>query len=72
MAERKAILINTRCFKQIEKLSIEQRGILLTAIMASQEGVPLPEMDPLVDMCFGFISDNMQRDFEVLDGGGFG
>ena len=72
MVERKAILIKTRCFEQIEKLSIEQRGILLTAIMAFQEDVPLPEMDPLVDMCFGFISDNMQRDFEVLDGGGFG
>lgn len=30
--------------------------------MNFQEDIPLPKMDPLVDMCFGFIADDMQRD----------
>lgn len=67
MIERKSFLLYTEYFKQIKKLSIEQRGILLTAIMNFQSGEDLPEMDPLTDMCFGFISDDMQRNNEKYE-----
>ena len=67
MAEKKSFLLYISSFKQIRKLTQEQKGVLLDAIMNFQEGVPLPEMDPLVDMCFGFIADDMQRDAEKYE-----
>lgn len=67
MVERKSFLLYTEYFRQIKKLNIEQRGILLTAIMNFQSGEELPEMDPLTDMCFGFISDDMQRNNEKYE-----
>ena len=67
MVERKSFLLYTEYFRQIRKLNIEQRGILLTAIMNFQCGEDLPEMDPLTDMCFGFISDDMQRNNEKYE-----
>ena len=67
LIERKSFLLYTEYFKQIKKLSIEQRGILLTAIMNFQSGEDLPDMDPLTDMCFGFISDDMQRNNEKYE-----
>lgn len=67
MAEKKSFLLYISSFKQIRKLTQEQKGVLLDAIMNFQEGVPLPDMDPLVDMCFGFIADDMQRDAEKYE-----
>lgn len=67
MAEKKSFLLYISSFKQIRKLTQEQKGNLLDAIMNFQEDVPLPEMDPLVDMCFGFIADDMQRDAEKYE-----
>ena len=45
-------------------LSIEQRGILLTAIMAYQLEKDLPEMDAMTRMCYSFISADMRRNNE--------
>lgn len=67
MGEKKSFLLYISSFKQIRKLTQEQKGVLLDAIMNFQEGIPLPDMDPLVDMCFGFIADDMQRDAEKYD-----
>ena len=43
---------------QIKKLSNEQAGILLKAIMSYQAGEELPQMDDVTDMVFSII----QRD----------
>ncbi len=67
MGEKKSFLLYISSFKQIRKLTQEQKGNLLDAIMNFQEGIPLPDMDPLVDMCFGFIADDMQRDAEKYE-----
>ena len=67
MSEKKSFLLYISSFKQIRKLTLEQKGNLLDAIMNFQEDIPLPEMDPLVDMCFGFIAEDMQRDAEKYE-----
>ena len=67
LAERKAFLLYTGYFEQIEMLNIEQRGILLTAIMAYQTGADLPEMDALTKMAYSFISADMRRDGEKYE-----
>lgn len=67
MGERKAFLLYTGYFEQIEMLSIEQRGILLTAIMAFQTGAELPEMDAITKMAYSFISADMRRDSEKYE-----
>ena len=67
MAEKRSFLLYTDYFEQIEMLTIEQRGILLTAIMAFQTGTDLPEMDMLTKMAYSFISADMRRDKDKYD-----
>ena len=67
MAEKKSFLLYTGYFEQIEMLNIEQRGILLTAIMAFQTDAKMPEMDSLTKMAFSFISSDMRRDNEKYE-----
>lgn len=67
MAEKKSFLLYTGYFEQIEMLNIEQRGILLTAIMAFQTDAKMPEMDSLTKMAFSFISADMRRDNEKYE-----
>lgn len=43
-------------------LTLEQRGLLFTAIFAHASGVELPEMDAATKMAFAFISAQMARD----------
>lgn len=67
LVERKAFLLYTGYFEQIEMLTIEQRGILLTAIMAFQTNNELPEMDAITKMAYSFISADMRRDGEKYE-----
>lgn len=67
MVERKAFLLYTGYFEQIEMLTIEQRGVLLTAIMAFQTNNELPEMDAITKMAYSFISADMRRDGEKYE-----
>ena len=67
MAAKKSFLLYTGYFEQIEMLNIEQRGILLTAIMAFQTDTEMPEMDALTKMAFSFISADMRRDNEKYE-----
>ena len=62
MAEKKSFLLYNGYFEQIKLLNIEQRGILLTAIMAFQTDEDLPEMDAITKMAYSFISADMRRD----------
>ncbi len=41
---------------------MEQRGKLFTAILACAAGEGIPDLDPLTDMAFSFISAQIERD----------
>ena len=51
----------------IELLSMEQRGVLLTAIFAYRNDEEPPEMDNAVAMAFSFIKSQLSRDNERYD-----
>lgn len=63
--EKSSFILYAEYFKHIKKLSIEQRGKLLTAILsyASASGEEQPELDAVTDMIFGIIKERMDRDF---------
>lgn len=54
-------------YPQIKMLTMEQRGILFTAIYAYELGEELPEMDPLTAMCFGFIKSSLDANAEKYE-----
>jgi len=62
MADKGSFVLYSDCWPQIEKLTIEQRGILFTAIYAHACGHEKPEMDAAVDMAFSFIAAQIDRD----------
>ena len=47
---------------QLELLTMEQRGVLLTAIMHHSAGRALPDMDDITKMAFAFIRADLDRD----------
>ena len=52
----------TEYLKHIQKMDMEQRGKLFTAILCYAAGEELPELDAAADMAFSFIQDRMDRD----------
>ena len=56
-----------RYMKSFTKLNMEQRGILITAMMSYQIGDKLPEMDAITDMAFSFIKDDMDFNNQKYD-----
>lgn len=54
-------------YPQIKMLTMEQRGILFTAIYAYEFCEELPEMDPLTAMCFGFIKSSLDANAEKYE-----
>ena len=52
----------TKWNEQLALLSNEQKGVLFTAIMNSQSGLDLPEMDGIVTMAFSFITSQIAQD----------
>lgn len=51
--------------KRISGLSMEQRGVLFTALAEYAEtGAVTTEMDDITDMAFGFLQDRMDRDYD--------
>jgi len=57
-----SFVLHTSYREQVEALTMEQRGLLLTAIMAHADGEPPPELDAVTGMCFGFIRRQMDKD----------
>lgn len=53
--------------RQIELLNMEQRGVLLTAIMQYSSGHEVIEMDGMTKMAFSFIKDQLDRDNEKYE-----
>ena len=50
--------------EQVNLLSIEQRGVLLTAIFSYAADAELPEMDGITKMAFAFIKSRIDKDTE--------
>lgn len=57
-----SFVIYTKYIDQIELLDMEQRGLLLTAIMYYASGRDLPEMDAVTAMAFAFIRAQIDAD----------
>lgn len=52
----------TEYLKHIQKMDMEQRGKLFTAILCYVAGEEMPELDAAADMAFSFIQDRIDRD----------
>nr|DAN87719.1 MAG TPA: putative replisome organizer protein [Caudoviricetes sp.] len=52
----------TEYLKHVQKLSMEQRGELFTAILCYASGEEMPELDLATDMIFGVIQERIDRD----------
>lgn len=61
---KNSFVMYTDYMEQINLLTMEQRGLLFTAIMQYASGDALPEMDGMTGMAFSFIKSKMDRDFE--------
>lgn len=64
---RDSFILYTSYLEQIESMSIEQRGILFTALIRYAGGMELPEMDGATKMAFGFIRAQIDRHWEKYD-----
>lgn len=62
--KKNSFLLYTEYAKHIKLLSMEQRGALLTAIMAYETDEEMPEMDGMTQMAFSFIKEQLDRDSE--------
>lgn len=58
---KNSIILYTDYLKQLAALNMEQRGILLTALLKHQAAEPLPDMDEVTNLCFLFISADIDR-----------
>lgn len=61
---RDSFVLYTENMEQIDMLSMEQRGILFTAIMKYERQESMPDMDGMTSMCFSFIRSKLDRDAE--------
>ena len=62
--KKDSFVLYTEYMEQIELLSMEQRGILLTAIFAYVSDAELPDMDGITKMAFAFIKSRIDKDTE--------
>lgn len=64
---KNSFVLYTDYIEQIEMLSREQRGDLLTTIMLYAAGEQLPELDDVTKMAFSFIKKQMDKDIEKYE-----
>lgn len=64
---RDSFVLYVRYLENIEILSMEQRGALITALMKYAAGQDIPKMDGATGMAYSFIKSQMDRDFEKYD-----
>lgn len=63
MADGKSsFVLYTEYLRHIQKMSMEQRGELFTAILCYAADESVPELDAAADMAFSFIRERMDRD----------
>lgn len=61
---KNSFVLYTDYMEQMELLTMEQRGILLTALFAYQSGADPPQMDGVTAMAFSFIKARIDKDNE--------
>ena len=59
---KNTVLIYTEWLETLNELSLEERGVILTAILHYQSGLELPEMDKVLRMVFIPIRQSIDRD----------
>ncbi len=59
---KKSFVLYVDYWPQVKLLTVEQRGLLFTAIFAHARGDELPELDPVTQMAYSFIEGQMLRD----------
>lgn len=59
---KESFILYTEYAKHLALLNMEQRGVLLTAIMSYQLEEELPEMDGATGMAFSFIKEQLEKD----------
>lgn len=64
---KNSFVLYTEYAKHLALLSMEQRGVLFTAIMAYELEDTLPDMDGMTQMAFSFISEQLSRDKEKYE-----
>lgn len=64
---KNSFVLYTEYAKHLSLLSMEQRGVLFTAIMAYELGDTIPDMDGMTQMAFSFISEQLSRDKEKYE-----
>lgn len=64
---RDSFILQTSYLEQIESMSIEQRGLLFTALFRYACGMELPKMDGVTKMAFGFIRSQVDQNWERYD-----
>lgn len=63
--EKNSFVMYTEYLKHIQKMNMEQRGELFTAILCYAAGEELPDLNSVSDMAFSFIKERMDRDNEA-------
>ena len=56
-----SFVLYTKYAKHMNKLSMEQRGVLFTAIMNYMQDEEIPEMDAVTDMIYGIIIEDIEK-----------
>lgn len=64
---KNSFVLYTEYAKHIGLLSMEQRGILFTAVMNYATGIELPKMEAATEMAFSFIKEQLDRDDETCN-----
>lgn len=65
MMDKSSFVMYAKYLRNIKKLTLEQRGLLFTAILSYASDQEIPELDAATDMAFSFIQEQMDRDHEV-------
>ena len=64
---RDSFVIYTNYSRKTQKLTMEQRGYLFTAILAYECGEELPELDDMTATAFEFIKDDLDANRQKYD-----
>lgn len=64
---KNTILVYTDLMEQLEELSLEERGIILTAMIKYQMGEELPKMSKLLKLVFIPIRQSIDRDNDAYE-----
>ncbi len=64
---KNSFVMYTEWGERIGQLSLRQKGLLFEAVMQYAAGLPLPQMEGVVKMAFGFMKAQMDRDREKYE-----